>query len=1695
MDTDLIKLVNKLQDTFANLGGELDMPQLAVGIVTRRPLVLQLIHTPVPDTPTDYTEWGQFLHIDKRYTDFNEIRREIEQETFRVAGQNKGISKLPIQLRIYSPNVLDLTLVDLPGLTKIPVGDQPSDIERQIRGLVVDYISKPNCVILAVSPANVDLANSDSLKLARSVDPQGRRTIGVLTKLDLMDAGTNALDILTGCVYPLKLGFIGIVNRSQADINAEKPLGDAMESEIEFFKNHPAYRNIAHKNGTRYLAKTLNQLVEVVSELLRERLGPTTDYTQSLIDIQTAYINTNHPAFIQGSAAAAHSMTAPQPKQILPRPSSAESVNGIIGSHTDDDDSQDEASAPANGSPTPSPVSAFRSIPPRSTQVAAPEPEPEEDYEAPPPPPPPPAVPSASRPVPVPVSIPEPEPEAEAPPPPAPPPPPPPPPAPGVHHEPEPEAEAPPSPPPPPPPPPPAVPVAPPAPPAPQPEPEPEPEPAPVAAAAHAGQGICAVIQYSYDAQEDNEMDLIEGELIEQIEELDEGWWSGVGAHGTKQGLFPANYVEIVEVEAAAPATPPPPSPPPPPPAPPAPPPPPAVAHAEPEPAAEEDLGSWVIARYEYLRRVSFKEGERVSQIEAVSEDWWQGTNQLGNVGLFPGGWLGFNVQRTTFSVSSHSPTTTMSKRPGSQDPTNPPPAKKPEPNPGLDTPLAEQAPSLLEQIPEDQLPDNVDVLNARTHQAVEQAFSTTRISSFNIHIFIQNLGTQCDFIEVPQNWGFLDPQVLQRILKMGQTAYVDQNYKPLMRLSMLSSSSPTSTLSLTSYIAAELLQRAPTPSSSESLLPSQGAPDAIRKGWHAKFVGNAHDTLAKNIRIMYKVAVNPSPHDERLQVDRKYMTHVSIVQSSGSGKSRLVDEVAKKIFTIPFNIREQRATSTMYREVKSGSICGGQTRDKDSHPVITVCNGLPWPPADEGIRELLVGWARETGESLLHARYLCFFIAVFEETRNAVEECVSQSSGAKLPFTWREYLENMEKRGALYATVASRTIKEINIRSRNGDGLASALTPLQVTVREALRKLLRAVCTQSDCSSHPDNDVLCPVQQLHILIYFDEAHVLARPPPDAGSSSISKGKTALDVLFTVLDDFRLDGLFTVFLSTQSHLEYMAPPASLARSARYRELAPYMHAPVTETPFDCFESPIIPSTLHAEDVWDIVFMACFGRPMWRSHLLPFIDEVLGRISSASGSPQVLTPRSDPNRIVRCEALINLARSKLVYERQLGLKRKDYSDAAQTAVLDVRIMLSFDSCRPAALCRERDLVASHMRTAYSIPRDREYLRSGYSSEPILAEAAARQLGTWRISDPDEKMLEPAVQILRDHLSHGLLDRGERGETAGRLVLTLARDRAVLNAFPEDTHRTFSRPVTVIEFIKTLLSPALAQTVLNSRPDNLPSNHPESRTFENVFEHAVLNFTHFAKGTDDSALNEDTALGCFLRSMAVICRDGAPMVDAFLPVLMKPSAPLCPEAMTGILVQFKLRKKKGTKAAYEIDEKRVGLFRDGTPLRPYITLVMELGITSDQLPSESLPADPPVESSKADVHLDVGKPRGLTSGGHQKVVPPRYSMFVYGCSPEVYGLVIGQQDMPAYKQIIDGGSVLAEHTRQDSASLRLIEMQKPFFCIRNQSWHWVVNDRLNESEFPDEEDGQSECSDEGDGASQDGDDGGEDMEITS
>jgi dynamin 1-like protein len=305
LGSEIVATINKLQDVFSAVGSSaatIDLPQICVlgsqssgkssvlenivgrdflprgtGIVTRRPLVLQLVHRPATDAKVNgaapqlnsgddkaanANEWGEFLHLPgEKFYDFNKIRAEIVRDTEAKTGRNAGISPQPINLRIFSPNVVTLTLVDLPGLTKVPVGDQPKDIERQIKDMLLKYISRPASIILAVTAANQDLANSDGLKLARDVDPEGTRTIGVLTKVDLMDTGTDVVDILAGRIIPLRLGYVPVVNRGQRDIETSKSIVAALEHERQFFENHPSYKSKAQYCGTPWLARRLNVIL------------------------------------------------------------------------------------------------------------------------------------------------------------------------------------------------------------------------------------------------------------------------------------------------------------------------------------------------------------------------------------------------------------------------------------------------------------------------------------------------------------------------------------------------------------------------------------------------------------------------------------------------------------------------------------------------------------------------------------------------------------------------------------------------------------------------------------------------------------------------------------------------------------------------------------------------------------------------------------------------------------------------------------------------------------------------------------------------------------------------------------------------------------------------------------------------------------------------------------------------------------------------------------------------------------------------------------------------------------------------------------------------------------------------------------------------------------------------------------------
>jgi dynamin 1-like protein len=258
------------------------------GVCTRRPLELRLVH--VYD---DTKPYAVFESVAGQLTDFDKVRETIEKLTDQKAGRNKGIVDDPIVLTIYSSTCPDLTLIDLPGITRIPLAgsDQPDDIERITKEMAYRYISDPRTIILCVIPANTDLSTSEGLMMARKVDPQGLRTVGVITKIDIMDRGTNARRVLEGKEIPLRLGYVGVKNRSQEDISNRVRVENALNEEREFFSKHLVYSTMPPGYlGTEVLSNKLTKVLfthikHILPEILKETLHRIKDCEDRLQDL------------------------------------------------------------------------------------------------------------------------------------------------------------------------------------------------------------------------------------------------------------------------------------------------------------------------------------------------------------------------------------------------------------------------------------------------------------------------------------------------------------------------------------------------------------------------------------------------------------------------------------------------------------------------------------------------------------------------------------------------------------------------------------------------------------------------------------------------------------------------------------------------------------------------------------------------------------------------------------------------------------------------------------------------------------------------------------------------------------------------------------------------------------------------------------------------------------------------------------------------------------------------------------------------------------------------------------------------------------------------------------------------------------------------------------------------------------------
>jgi hypothetical protein len=278
----------------------------------------------------------------------------------------------------------------------------------------------------------------------------------------------------------------------------------------------------------------------------------------------------------------------------------------------------------------------------------------------------------------------------------------------------------------------------------------------------------------------------------------------------------------------------------------------------------------------------------------------------------------------------------------------------------------------------------------------------------------------------------------------------------------------------------------------------------------------------------------------------------------------------------------------------------------------------------------------------------------------------------------------------------------------------------------------------------------------------------------------------------------------------------------------------------------------------------------------------------------------------------------------------------------------------------------------------------------------------------------------LDTIEDHLKIGVIDRGERGEIAARLLLVDAYDRAIRaerSANPgQSSPMPYSQGCSLTTFLSELFSADAATLVMSAVSD------VNSDPLEDTFRHAVVRFTHFVRAGDGYCLGSDVQCAAFTRCMAFIGQVGQVGVDLVIPVLLDRRKTLSEDNTTVILIQVKRRSQPSSFASTEMDAEALGVFKKGSTIRPYITFVMDLGVRMSgagrsnsgipSTPSKLLVKSPPTRQS----------PRTLVAKH------PRFQFKVHGCSPSMYR-GIKESHRAKWDMLLATRDMLDEHPRKD------------------------------------------------------------------
>ena len=422
-----------------------------------------------------------------------------------------------------------------------------------------------------------------------------------------------------------------------------------------------------------------------------------------------------------------------------------------------------------------------------------------------------------------------------------------------------------------------------------------------------------------------------------------------------------------------------------------------------------------------------------------------------------------------------------------------------------------------------------------------------------------------------------------------------------------------------------------------------------------------------------------------------------------------------------------------------------------------------------------------------------------------------------------------------------------------------------------------------------------------------------------------------------------------------------------------------------------------------------------------------------------------------------DRVLALAKRKLI----LTNSASNAQPIGKLAAIDVILNINYEANRIASRNIQEAMVARHARLIYAIPSHREYTRTGYSSEPLLAEAAHQLVYEWEKKEPSF-----LIDTLNTNNDNGVLNKGHAGEMVARVVLSSAYRRAVVQENGGESPN-FSAGCSLVTFIKQLFSDPHADMILEGIPDNVY----DGEKFRDAFRDTTVRFTHFitmSSRSDDGDHCPWTSIAwaAFVRGAAIIGKD---TTDFIIPVL--DGNKIGESTITVIHIQVKNQIRDRQRNKYMIDAEAVGLFpKDTRKFHPYVCLVMELGVVPTQKSKDSdEPKKPtkgkgqqsatqrrlrtvveaePSNASKMSVHKD-GLARKKLSKDEAHA---RYHIFAYGCSKTIYKDV----EKAKFAKLLGKYDVFDDHARQDDESLAAIRKMKPVWEPGVHCFGWTTSD---------------------------------------